>query len=167
MYLLNCFFIYSILGYIAEGIFTLITLDHFSSGILFGPWTPIYGIGAVLAIVISRKIFKKMHKSRFIETIVTFLVLALTLSIMEWLGGKLIEIFFHASWWTYSDFTFNIGKYTSLEMSLVWGIVSILVIYFVKPIVDKIVKKIPSSVTIIISVLFVIDLIVTLINNIK
>ena len=58
MYLLNCFFIYSILGFIIEGLFTLIVSGKFSSGILYGPWTPVYGFGAILTIVISKKYSK-------------------------------------------------------------------------------------------------------------
>ena len=158
MYLLNCFFIYSILGFIIEGLFTLIVSGKFSSGILYGPWTPVYGFGAILTIVISKKIFKNMHKSRFVETIVTFI---------EWLGGILIENLFHETLWNYKDYKYNIGKYISLEMSLVWGIVSILIIYFVKRIIDKLEKKIPKFITIIFATLFIIDLITTTVIKLK
>ena len=167
MYLLNCFFIYSILGFIIEGLFTLIVSGNFSSGILYGPWTPVYGFGAILTIVISKKIFKNMHKSRFVETIVTFIVLTVTLTFIEWLGGILIENLFHETLWNYKDYKYNIGKYIALEMSLVWGIVSIFIIYFVKPIIDKLEKKIPKFITIIFATLFIIDLITTTVVKLK
>ena len=167
MYLLNCFFIYSILGFIIEGLFTLIVSGKFSSGILYGPWTPVYGFGAILTIVISKKIFKNMHKSRFVETIVTFIVLTVTLTFIEWLGGILIENLFHETLWNYKDYKYNIGKYIALEMSLVWGIVSIFIIYFVKPIIDKLEKKIPKFITIIFATLFIIDLITTTVVKLK
>lgn len=167
MYLLNCFFIYSILGFIIEGLFTLIVSGNFSSGILYGPWTPVYGFGAILTIVISKKIFKNMHKSRFVETIVTFIVLTVTLTFIEWLGGILIENIFHETLWNYKNYKYNIGKYIALEMSLVWGIVSILIIYFVKPIIDKLEKKIPKFITIIFATLFIIDLITTTVVKLK
>lgn len=167
MYLLNCFFVYSIIGFIIEGLYTLIVSGHFSSGILYGPWTPVYGFGAILTIVISKKIFKNMHKSRFVETIVTFIVLTVTLTFIEWLGGILIENLFHETLWNYKDYKYNIGKYISLEMSLVWGIVSIFIIYFVKPIIDKLEKKIPKFITIIFATLFIIDLITTTVVKLK
>ena len=167
MYLTNCFFIYSFLGFLLEGIFTLIVSGHFSSGILYGPWTPVYGFGAVLTIVISKKIFKKMHQNKFIETLVTFLVLMIVLTLIEWLGGILIENLFHETLWNYKDYKFNIGKYIALEMSLVWGVVSILVIYFVKPIIDKIVTKIPKILTIIVTIFFIADLIITAVIKLK
>lgn len=167
MYLLNCFFIYSILGFIAEGIFTLIVSGHFSSGILYGPWTPVYGFGAILTIVISRKIFKKMHQNKFIETLITFIILMIVLTIIEWLGGILIENLFHETLWNYKKYKYNIGKYISLEMSLIWGIISIFVIYFIKPIVDKLENKIHKFITIIITILFTIDLVTTTVIKLK
>ena len=167
MYLTNCFFIYSFLGFLLEGIFTLIVSGDFSSGILYGPWTPVYGFGAVLTIVISKKIFKKMHQNKFIETLVTFLVLTIVLTVIEWLGGILIENLFHETLWNYKDYKFNIGKYIALEMALVWGIASILVIYFLKPIIDKLENKIPKSITTLLSILFIIDLITTTIIKLK
>ena len=159
--------LYSFLGFLLEGIFTLIVSGHFSSGILYGPWTPVYGFGAVLTIVISKKIFKKMHQNKFIETLITFLVLTIVLTLIEWLGGILIENLFHETLWNYKDYKFNIGKYIALEMSLVWGVVSILVIYFVKPIIDKIVTKIPKILTIIVTIFFIADLIITAVIKLK
>ena len=167
MYLLNCFFIYSILGFIVEGMFTLIISGHFSSGILYGPWTPIYGFGAILTIIISRKIFKKMHQNKFIETLITFIILMIILTIIEWLGGILIENLFHETLWNYKDYKYNIGKYISLEMSLIWGIISVFVIYFIKPIVDKLENKTPKFITIILIVLFIIDLFTTTVIKLK
>ncbi len=167
MYLLNCFFIYSFLGFLLESIFNLITIKNFESGILFGPWTPIYGVGAILTIIISNKIFKNMHKSKVTETIITFLILTLTLTLIEWLGGIIIENVFHETLWNYKNFQFNIGKYISLEMALIWGLISIFIIYFIKPIIDKIEKKIPKSLTYTLLIFFIIDIITIIITKIK
>ena len=167
MYLINCFFIYSILGFIVEGMFTLIISGHFSSGILYGPWTPIYGFGAILTIIISRKIFKKMHQNKFIETLITFIILMIILTIIEWLGGILIENLFHETLWNYKEYKYNIGKYISLEMSLIWGIIGVFLIYFIKPIVDKLENKTPKFITIILIVLFIIDLFTTTVIKLK
>ena len=131
MYLLNCFFIYSILGFLLESTFNLIVIHHFKSGILYGPWTPVYGIGAILTIIISKKIFKKLKTSPLKETLITFLILAITLTITEWLGGILIEKLFSITMWNYKNFNFNIGKYITLEMTLIWGLISIFLIYFI------------------------------------
>lgn len=165
MYLLNCFFIYSILGFLLESTFNLIVIHHFKSGILYGPWTPVYGFGAILTIIISKKIFKKLKTTQLKETIITFFILAITLTITEWLGGILIEKIFHITMWNYKNFNFNIGKYISLEMTIIWGLISIFLIYFIKPIIDKIEKKIPKPLTYTITIFFIIDIIITLITK--
>ena len=167
MYLLNCFFIYSILGFTVEGLITLIFKDNFSSGILFGPWTPVYGLGAVLIIIISTKLFKNLHMNRFFETIIVFFVVAITLSALEWLGGTLIEMIFDITFWNYSAQKFNIGKYISLEMTLLWGVMSVIFIYIIRPILDSLVKKIPKWLTILLSILFIIDIIMTFLVRLK
>lgn len=167
MYLLNCFFIYSFLGFIIESIYNLIVSGHFSSGILYGPWTPVYGFGAVLTIIISKKVFKNMHKNKIIETLVNFIILMIVLTLLEWLGGLLIEKFFHETIWNYKNDKYNIGKYISLKMSLIWGLLSIFTIYFIKPIVDKLEIYIPKIITIILTLLFIIDLIITTIIKLK
>ena len=167
MYLLNCFLIYSILGFLLESTFNLIVIHHFKSGILYGPWTPVYGFGAILTIIISKKIFKKLKTTPLRETLITFLILAITLTITEWLGGILIEKLFSITMWNYKNFNFNIGKYIILEMTLIWGLISIFLIYFIKPVIDIIEKKIPKSLTYILLILFIIDVIITTITKIK
>ena len=76
MYLLNCFFVYSILGYFLEMVFGLFVSSHPESGILYGPWTPIYGIASVLIIIISDKLFKNLHLNRIVETIIVFFIIS-------------------------------------------------------------------------------------------
>ena len=166
MYLINCFFIYGILGFIFEGLVTLITKGNFSSGILYGPWTPVYGVGAIIILIVSKKLFKNLHMHRLLETIIVFFVVSILLSFAEWVGGVLIELIFDTSLWDYSKQDFNLGKYVSLEMTLVWGFMSILFIYIIHPILDKVIEKIPKWLTILLIISFIIDVIITLISKI-
>ncbi len=162
MYLLNCFFVYSVLGYFLEMIFGLFVSVHPESGVLYGPWTPIYGIASVLIIIISDKLFKNLHMSKIKETIIVFLVITVILTLLECLGGYLIEIIFGFSFWDYSNYKFNIGKYMCLEMALVWGILSIIFIYLVRPHLDKYIKRIPKLFTILLGSFMFLDFIIRL-----
>lgn len=163
MYLLNCFFIYSILGYILEMIFGFVIGAHdIKSGILYGPWTPIYGIASVLIIVISNKLFKNLHMPRWKETIIVALVLMIVLTALEWLGGLLIELIFGFSFWDYSDSNFNLGKYICLEFAVIWVVMSIVFIYVINPFLEKYIKKIPIWLTILFLILFIVDFIIRL-----
>lgn len=161
MYYLNCFFIYSILGFLLETIVAFITKSGFKSGFLTGPWTPVYGIGAITILFVSNYLFKNLHMNRILETIIMFFVVAIILSFIEALGGVLIEKIFGIVFWDYSNQHFNIGHYISLEMTLAWGVISIIFIYLVHPLLDSLIKKIPSWITIIFLTLFFIDCVKT------
>lgn len=165
MYYLNCFFVYSILGYILETVLALITNSGFKSGILYGPWTPIYGIGVVVILLLSQYFFMNLHMPRWIETIIVFFIAAIFLSCLELIGGVLIEKIFKVTFWSYENHKFNIGKYISLEMTLIWGLATIFFIYIVNPLFKKIVALIPSSITIILVVLMLIDSVATVWNK--
>lgn len=163
MYLLNCFFVYSILGYILEMIFGfVIGAEDIESGILYGPWTPIYGIASVFIIIISEKLFKNLHLPRWIETIIVVFILMIVLSALEWLGGVLIELIFGFSFWNYSDSKFNLGKYVCLEFALIWSVLSFVFIYVINPFLGKFIKKIPLWLTIVMCLLFLVDLVIRL-----
>lgn len=157
MYYLNCFFIYSILGHLIETIITILTNANFKSGILTGWWTPIYGIGAVIILFISNYFFKNLHMNRILETIIVFFVVSIILSFIELVGGVLIEEFFGFSFWDYTDKKYNIGKYISLDMTLIWGISSIVFIYLIHPLLKSLILKVPKFITIILLCLFIFD----------
>lgn len=159
LYFLNIFFIFSILGHILENFVYI----HVDSGILYGFWTPIYGTGVLLILFINH-ILKKLKLNKYIHPIILFIISAILLSTLEYVGGTIIEFLFGRVFWDYSSQKFHIGKYTSLRMVILWGISSILVIYILMPLIDKYIKKIPKFITYILVFLFILDIIVTFIN---
>lgn len=167
MFYINFFLFFSIFGYLFETICAYIFKSGFNSGILYGPWTPLYGFGVLMVMILSNKLFQNLHLNRILETIIVFVCVTIVLTILEWLGGVLIEKLFSITFWDYSNYRFHIGKYISLEMSLLWGVGSIILIYLVIPYVSEFIKKIPFFITMILSSLFVIDLIVTIINKLR
>lgn len=166
MYYLNYFFVSSILGFLLETFFYLIFNWEGNSGYLFGPWTPIYGLGSIIIIFIY-DFLKRKIKGNFLKFILFFISVCIILSIIELIGGYLIEGIFHEVFWDYSDHHFNIGKYASLEMSLVWGIASLVFIYLFRPIIDKYIYYIPKFIDYILILLFIIDNIVTIFIKLK
>ena len=128
---------------------------------LYGPFTPIYGLGALLILVISKFIFNILNLNKVLEVIIIVLSLTIILTVLEWIGGILIEKIFHVTFWNYSNFKFHIGKYVALEVSFIWALGSLLVIYVLQPLIDKFIFSIPSYVTYILIIIFTIDLVVT------
>ena len=167
MYYLNTFLIYSILGFLLETIRSFFVNSKFTSGIMYGPWTPIYGLGIVLVILISNYLFSHLHLSRWVETFITFIIITIVLTLLEWLGGVLIEKIFHVVFWDYSKEAFSIGKYISLSKSLIWGVGSIIFIYVLKPLLEGVIKRVPVPVTVILTLLMLSDLILTFVNKSK
>lgn len=165
MYYLNTFLLYSILGFLLETVRSFLVNSKFTSGILYGPWTPIYGIGIVIVILISNYLFAHLHLSRWVETFITFVIITLILTLLEWIGGILIEKIFHTVFWDYSKEAFSIGKYISLSKSLMWGVGSIIFIYVLKPLLEGVIKHIPIPVTIILTLLMLSDFILTFLNK--
>jgi len=159
MGLINTFLFYSIIGHIVEN-FVYTKVD---SGILYGYWTPIYGIGVLLIILIFNLICK-IWKKKWMRPFWLFLFSALIIGGIEFIGGMIIEKVFGRVFWDYSSQTFNIGRYTSLKMMLIWGIASLLIIYIINPIVQKILKKIPRTFSYSLALLFMFDLVYTVVT---
>ena len=86
------------------------------------------------------------------------------MTLVEFAGGMLIETIFHRTYWDYTNMRFNYGKYICLEVSLAWGLLSTFITYLVLPFINKIEKKIPWFVSVGLIILFIVDIIFTLIN---
>jgi len=158
LYYLNYFFIFSIFGNFIERFF----YHDSASGILFGPWTHIYGFGALAILLINHFFIKKLKLSIIPKIIITFLIGAIVLSIVEAIGGYYIEWVFGFSFWDYTHaYRFNIGKYVALEKSFLWGVSALGIVYIFKPLIDKFIEKIPKYFTYAVLVLFIIDNILT------
>lgn len=158
MYYLKYFMFTSILGFFFESV-----LWHgHESGILYGPWTFIYGIGSIIIIILSDKILKKRHLNKFLRFIILFFSCFMILTLVELLGGLFIEKIFGVAFWDYTKYKYNVGKYISLEMSLLWVGASIFFVFVLRPVIDFIIKKIPHFIFYILSFFFVVDVIFTI-----
>ena len=117
--LMAYFIIYSILGYIVETLFGLVTKGVLESrkSFLYGPFCAIYGLGAVVVILGLQK-FKKNNYTLFFGGI-------LIGSIVEYAISAIGELIFHIKWWDYSGMPFNINGRICLAFSFFWGVLAI------------------------------------------
>ena len=161
MYYVNCFFVYSVFGFLFESMISIFRKTGFSSGILYGPWTPIYGIGVDLILVISKYFFSHLYLAKWREISIVLLILIVVLTLIEWVGGILIEKFFHVVFWNYENFDYHIGKYIALEVSFFWGFLSLILIYVIHPFFNSFIIRIPFVISCILIVLMFCDYIFT------
>ena len=153
---INLFLTFSILGNIFERVVMYFIDKTYVSGFMNTIFTPIYGIAIILILFIDKKI---NIKNKVIKLLTEFIIFSIILSIIEGLGGILIELIFNKTYWNYDSYKFNIGKYMSLETSLIWGIISLITLYLIYPLYKKIEDKIPKLLTISLSIIFIINLI--------
>lgn len=162
-YYLNMFIIGSVLGFLMEFLLKVFVFTAMNSSILYGPWLPVYGFGIVFSIIIQRFVFNKVKANKMLKVILMFLLIMFTATITEFVGGVFIEKIFNKTFWDYRDLKFNIGKYIALEVSVIWGLLSLVFLYFLKPYFDRIIKKIPRVVTTLVLIIMLIDFVFTII----
>lgn len=130
------FIIYSVLGYIIETIFGIITMGVWQSrqSFLYGPFLGIYGLGAV-AIILFSQFFKK-------NNITLFLGGCIIGSLIEYIISFLTEVILETRWWDYSEKFLNINGRVCLLYSIFWGILTVFLVRKVNPKIDKLCRKV-------------------------
>lgn len=157
---INIFLFYSIFGNIFEKFLMFFLDKDYVSGFMGTIFTPIYGFAILLLLFIHKRI--KIN-NKLIKILVEFFIYAIVLSIIELIGGLLIENIFNKIFWNYDKFKYNIGLYISLETATFWGIMSLIALYIIHPLYKKIENNIPKFLTIIVSITFILNLIYILI----
>jgi len=133
------------------------------SGIFYGPMTAVYGVGIVAILLLNKHLFKKIKCTKSLKFIVEFIILTIVLSLIEFIGGNVLNILFDIDMWNYSRDAMNFGKYICLRNSLIWGICGVAYIHIFKKFTDKILRKITRRETYFFLSIFLIDLVLTLI----
>ena len=133
------FMIGSVLGYIVEMIVGLVQNGHFVSrqGLIYGPFTPVYGIG-IIVYYIFFKIVKTRDKKKVF--IFSFILGGIT----EYLCSYIQEKIFGTISWDYSEWIFNINGRTTIFHCTYWGIAGLLYVKYIEPIIPKIEEFIKS-----------------------
>lgn len=140
------FIIYSFLGWIVETSFILLTRQHFvERGLLkYGlPLIPLYGFCSMF-------IIKLLSPLKNRPLLLTFEAVC-SASIIEYVIGLIERNIFHVKTWDYTNLPFSIYGIISLPISLGWGILSLIMIYWLDEKLKKVIYKFPAFPTAIIS----------------
>mgnify|MGYP003308498120 FL=1 len=165
MYYTNIFLLYSLLGFIMESTLFKIKTVNKHSGIFYGPMTAVYGVGIISIELLNKYFFKKIKSNKILKYLIEFLTLTIILSLIEYLGGNILNYLFDIDMWDYSKIKPNFGKYICLQNSIIWGLLGTIYIHIFKPFTDKIIKQITPKETYIFLTIFIIDTILVLINK--
>ena len=152
------FVVYSFLGWICETTYCfIIDKQYVNRGFLNGPFCPIYGVGALIVIIMLTPVSDNIVLLFFSGMIFT--------SILEYITGYLLEVIFNLKWWDYSNYKFNIQGRVCLLNSILFGVLSVITIEFINPIITKLINNMPLSegmwICGILIILFLLDTIIT------
>lgn len=138
MYFLVLIF-YSVAGWLFETLLHLVRDRKIvKRGFLFGPLCPIYGVGALLQIIILYQ--------RIDNIFLLFLAGVFISGALEYSTHYILEKCFHAMWWDYSSRRFNINGRVYLNGLIFMGIGTVFVVKYIHPFVLMIVNKIPLNI---------------------
>lgn len=113
------FFLASALGFLWEVIIFLIKEGQFyNRGFLYGPWLPVYGVGAVAFFLLLRPLEKHPFWVFFLSGLIG--------SGLELLIGWCLDHIWGLRYWDYSDYFCNLGGYICLWSTLGFAVAGVL-----------------------------------------
>lgn len=127
----------SIAGLLIETVYHAIVFGGYESraGLVWGPFSPIYGTGAVVLTIVANRFTKS-------NAVAVFLVSALVGSAVEFATSWLMEILFGAIAWDYSGTLGNIDGRVNLAFALMWGALGLAWTRIVTPLIVRFSNKV-------------------------
>lgn len=145
------FLIYSFLGFLLEVVFARFTRSNKQDRkcMLLFPLCPVYGLGA-LAIV---------HLPAAVQSrpVPLFLLGALATTAVEYSMDWFYETFLGVRFWNYSALPWNLNGRVSLLFSFFWGLLSLALVTWVHPWVERLISAVPPGWTFPVLLLFLTD----------
>lgn len=150
------FSIYCFLGYVMESVYVSICQRHLiSSGLLKGPFIPLYGFGACLLIMLT-----PYFKDSFW---LVFLGGGMTMTLLEYLSSYYIEKVFETKCWDYSQHFCQFQGRICLFYFIIWCCLSDLFIVFIHPQISSL--PIVNDTTCLISLIYLFFILKSLIDR--
>lgn len=162
----NLFWVFTIccvLGLIIEDIYHITVVDpgHYQdrAGLLYGPFSPIYGFGAVLMTVVLNRFHDK-------NPLIIFLVSAVLGGCFEFFVSWFMQTAFGIVAWDYTGTFLSIDGRTNGMFMAMWGLLGLVWIKLLLPIMLKLVNLIPwnwrYAITTVCAALMICDCLLTL-----
>ena len=153
------FFIYCFIGWCIES--TIVSIERrkiVNRGFLKLPLLPIYGSGAIIALLACLPVRESIFKIYFVGMICA--------TILEYIVGSLMEAIFKMKYWDYSNDKFNYKGRICLLSSLFWGFLSVLLVSLIHTYIEKMVLAIQeNNLEIVVSCVLAMTLIDTFIST--
>jgi uncharacterized membrane protein len=131
-----CFLIYSFIGWLIETVCMSVSHGYLvKRGFLISPICGIYGVGTLLVVTLVNRI--KSHP------ILVFFSSMFITTALELLTGMIMENLLKRELWDYSKRAFNFLGVICLRNTLFWGVMCLIIVYFIHPRIIEKVRLIP------------------------
>ncbi len=141
-----CFMMYAVLGWCYEVVLeTFIYRWGFSNrGVLFGPYCPVYGVGALSFLACFNRLMKRKDIKwlNIVKPVLIFLGCMAVATLIELIASYILEAATGAwPWQTYERYKYNFQARIALSTSLRFGLGGTVFMYLVQPLFDWILSK--------------------------
>ena len=168
------FMMYAVIGWIYEVFLEVVVYKWgFSNrGVLFGPYCPVYGVGALLFIFFIYPLIKnKSVKTKLVMIPVIFVLCALLATGVELITSYLCEFFMGSwPWQTYASYKYNFQARIALSPSIRFGIGGVVFLYIFQPLFEKVLDNLKSKMLnrlfFTILIVFIIDFVALILKSI-
>lgn len=149
-----------LIGFAVETVWCYVQYGHFESrkGLIYGPFSPVYGFGAVLLTL-------ALYPLRGKNGLAVFAASAVIGAAFEFLCSWLQEKVFGTISWEYSDTPLNLGGRTNLQYAVFWGLLGLIFIKHTYPFLSGWIERIPNRagkiITWVLVVLLVLDMLIS------
>lgn len=135
------FLVGSVLGVVVETLWCLLSRHYYENrtGLLYGPFSPVYGIGAVALAV-------GLYPLRGVRDGVIFLAGVIIGSLVEYVCSWVQEKGFGSVSWDYSNLPFNLHGRINLLYGLFWGLLAVVWVKEIYPRFATLLLLIPNSI---------------------
>ena len=141
------FLIFSLIGLALEAISAFVETKIFNKEmeLILGPLCFIYGLGAIITIICLQSFKGKKFKLFILGTILG--------ATIQYAMSFILEAIFGAKLWDCGWSKFSINGRTCIELALVFGIITVILINIVQKYIDKLINKVNGKTRIIVDII--------------
>lgn len=135
------FTLYSVIGWCYEVFLEVVVYrwGFTNRGVLFGPYTPVYGFGALAFLLLVYPLIRERKtKERLMLIPAVFLLCMLIATTIELATSYILEAATGSwPWQTYADYRINFQARIALSPSIRFGLGGLLFLYVLQPLFEK------------------------------
>lgn len=127
------FVVASVLGLFLEDLFHVVVYGGYESraGLVWGPFSPIYGVGAVALTLFLNRFY-------YTHDLIIFLIAMVVGATLEYSASWMMETFWHAIAWDYTGTYGSINGRTNFFFGVMWGTLGLFWVRFILPVVKNV-----------------------------